>query len=109
MIDCEGGWERRRSILVHTGTKDISLLTQFIAHSIGGAVDGVEMNVFVQRRDLNRGWSAEGKTYREMESYCSSRSGTFCFSRPIYLDGTARPSFVEFGLLKEDNKLWVEC
>lgn len=81
----------------------------FIAHSIGGAVDGVEMNVFVQRRDLNRGWSAEGKTYREMESYCSSRSGAFCFSRPLYLDGTARPSFVEFGLLKEDNKLWVEC
>ena len=29
----------------------------FIAHSMGGAVDGVELNVFVQRRDLNRGWS----------------------------------------------------
>ena len=27
----------------------------FIAHSIGGAVDQAEVNVFVQRRDLNRG------------------------------------------------------
>lgn len=35
----------------------------FIAHSIGGAVDRLEVNVFVQRRDLNRGWSAEGKRY----------------------------------------------
>lgn len=26
----------------------------FIAHSIGGAVDGLEANVFIQRRDLNR-------------------------------------------------------
>jgi len=26
----------------------------FIAHSIGGAVDGWELNVFVQRRELNR-------------------------------------------------------
>jgi hypothetical protein len=33
----------------------------FIANSIGGAVDRCEVNVFVQRRDLNRGWSAEGK------------------------------------------------
>jgi hypothetical protein len=81
----------------------------FIAHSIGGAVDGAEMNVFIQRRDCNRGWSTEGKIFREMEKYCSSRPGIFCFSRPIYLDGIARPSFLEFGLLNEDNKLWVEC
>jgi hypothetical protein len=38
----------------------------FITHSIGGAVDRLEVNVFVQRRDLNRGWSAEGKRYCEM-------------------------------------------
>jgi hypothetical protein len=29
----------------------------FIAHSIGGAVDQCELNVFIQRRDVNRGWS----------------------------------------------------
>ena len=27
----------------------------YIAHTIGGAVDGLEANIFVQRRDLNRG------------------------------------------------------
>lgn len=43
----------------------------FVAHSIGGAVDRAEINVFVQRRALNRGWSHEGKLYREMEE-CTS-------------------------------------
>lgn len=81
----------------------------FIAHSIGGAVDGMEMNVFVQRRDLNRGWSAEGKRFREMEKYCQLNPGTFCFSRPLYDDQTAKASFVEFGILKRDGELWVEC
>ena len=80
----------------------------FIAHSIGGAVDGLEANVFVQRRDLNRGWSAEGRRFRQMEKYCVSYPGTFCFSRPLYLDQTAKPAFVEFGLLKSDGNLWVE-
>jgi hypothetical protein len=80
----------------------------FIAHSIGGAVDGLEANVFVQRRDLNRGWSTEGRRFRQMEKYCVSRPGTFCFSRPLYLDQTAKPAFVEFGILKSDGVLWVE-
>jgi hypothetical protein len=51
----------------------------FIAHSIGGAVDGWELNVFVQRRELNRGGSEEGKRFREMEKYCVANHGTFCF------------------------------
>lgn len=81
----------------------------FIAHSIGGAVDQAEANVFVQRRDLNRGWSAAGRRYREMEKYCETNQGTFCFSRPIYLDQSAKPAFVEFGVLKSNFELWVEC
>jgi hypothetical protein len=81
----------------------------FIANSIGGAVDRLEVNVFVQRRDLNRGWSAEGKRYREMEKYCVLNPGTFCFSRPIYADETSRPAFLEFGVLKPNDELWVEC
>jgi hypothetical protein len=80
-----------------------------IAHSIGGAVDGWELNVFVQRRELNRGWSEAGKRFREMEKYCVSNPGAFCFSRPLYVDSTAKPAFVEFGLLKSDGRLWVEC
>lgn len=80
----------------------------FIAHALGGAVDGMEVNVFVQRRDFNRGWSAQGKVYRHMEAYCASHAGTFCFSRPLYADGSARPAWVDFGLLMEDGQLWVE-
>ena len=81
----------------------------YIAHSIGGAVDRAEANVFVQRRDLNRGWSEEGKRYREMENYCEVNPGTFCFSRPIYFDQSAKPAFAEFGLVESGGKLWVEC
>ena len=81
----------------------------FIAHSLGGAVDGTELNVFVQNLRFNRGWSAEGKTYRQMEKYCAAHPGTFCFSRPLYNDQTAKPAHIEFGLLKTDNTLWVEC
>lgn len=81
----------------------------FIAHSIGGAIDGIEANVFIQRRDLNRGWSDAGKQFRKMEKYCFMNPGTFCFNRPLYLDGMSKPAFIEFGLLKKDNTLWVEC
>ncbi len=80
----------------------------FIAHSIGGAVDRAEVNVFVQLRALNRGWSKEGKLFREMEAYCEAYPGTFCFNRPTYEDETARPAFIEFGLVKRDGSLWVE-
>ena len=80
----------------------------FIAHSIGGAVDRAEVNVFVQLRALNRGWSEAGKRYREMEAYCEANPGTFCFNRPIYDDQTARPAFFEFGLVRRDGRLWME-
>jgi hypothetical protein len=81
----------------------------FIAHSIGGAVDGLEVNVFIQRRDLNRGWSAAGKRFRKMENYCVLNPGTFCFCRPLYIDQTAKPAFMEFGVLKNSREFWVEC
>jgi hypothetical protein len=44
----------------------------FIAHTIGGLVDGVELNVFAKRRDLNRGWSDAGKRYRVMEQHSAA-------------------------------------
>ena len=81
---------------------------RFIAHSIGGAVDRAEVNVFVQLRALSRGWSGEGKRFREMEAYCEANPGTFCFNRPTYDDQTARPAFFEFGLLKREDRLWTE-
>lgn len=80
----------------------------FIAHSIGGAVDQMELNVFKQKRELNRGWSSDGKLYRKMEEYCFKNPDIFCFSRPIYTNQSDKPSFLEFGLLKQNKELWVE-
>ncbi|MGE5340945.1 MAG: hypothetical protein ACM3SY_05620 [Candidatus Omnitrophota bacterium] len=77
----------------------------FIAHSIGGLLD---VNLFPQRRDVNRGWSQKGKIFRAMEVYCALNPGTFCFNHPIYKDHTDRPSFIEFGVLQKEGNLWVE-
>lgn len=77
----------------------------FIAHAIGG---GLDMNVFSQARDLNRGLSEQGKVYRLMERYCYENAGTFCFSRPVYEDATSVPRWLEFGLLRDDGRLWFE-
>jgi len=77
----------------------------FMAHCIGG---GLDVNVFSQERRLNRGWSPQGKIYRQMENYCYQQPGTFCFSRPIYADGSSVPRWLEFGLLKADHTVWVE-
>ncbi len=79
----------------------------FMAHCIGG---GLDVNVFSQQRRLNRGWSPQGRIYRQMENYCYEQPGTFCFSRPIYADGSSVPRWLEFGLLKlkTDQTLWVE-
>ena len=80
----------------------------FIAHSIGGAVAGSELNVFLQRRDVNSGWSEAGRRYRAMESYCARHPHVLCWSRPIYTDDSAMPLQIEFGVLKEGDELWVE-
>ena len=77
----------------------------FIAHAIGG---GLDMNVFSQARDLNRGLSEQGRLYRLMERYCYENAGKFCFSRPVYDDASSVPRWLEFGLLREDGSLWVE-
>lgn len=77
----------------------------FIAHKIGGKLD---VNIFAQRRDLNRGWSPQGKIYRSMERYCSLNPRTFCFNRPLYSDCTSRPTMIELGILINDEKFWIE-
>ncbi len=77
----------------------------FVGHSLGG---GLDVNLFPQRKDINRGWSRRGKVYREMEQYCVDHPGTFCFSRPLYRDRSWRPHLLEYGLLTGENTLWVE-
>ena len=46
----------------------------FIGHSLGG---GLDVNLFPQRRDINRGWSKRGKVYRAMEKYCADHPAPF--------------------------------
>ena len=41
----------------------------FLGHASGGTLD---INLFPQRRDLNRGWSDQGKRYRAMERYVAN-------------------------------------
>jgi hypothetical protein len=80
----------------------------FIAHTIGGLVDGVELNVFAQRRDLNRGWSDAGKRYRSMEQFSAANPGTLCCSRPLYEDETCTPAAIEYGVLRPGPTWWIE-
>jgi hypothetical protein len=77
----------------------------FIAHCIGG---GLDVNIFSQHRDLNRGFSERGKIFRQMEMHCYANPGTFCFSRPVYPDESSVPRWIEFGLVMQDSSLWIE-
>ncbi len=77
----------------------------FMAHSIGG---GLDINLFPQLASINRGTSARGRIYRQMERYCESHPGTYCFSRPIYTTRTDHPFQIEYGILKEGQFLEVE-
>jgi hypothetical protein len=74
----------------------------FIAHGFGGPVD---VNIFPQRRDINRGWSDKGKQYRRMESYVAANPGTFVFSRPLYTDFSICPDLLEYGYYDENFNL----
>jgi hypothetical protein len=75
-----------------------------IPHLSGGTFGP---NIFRQDRDLNRGWSEEGKRYRALERRAAGIPGTFYFGHLIYVDGTAYPDAIEVGLL-QDAALRVE-
>ncbi|MBP6783950.1 MAG: hypothetical protein KA152_09200 [Verrucomicrobiales bacterium] len=75
-------------------------------HVCHGAGGGADWNLFPQLRSLNRGWSDEGKLYRQMEAYVAANPGTMFFSRPIHLDGSLCPSLLEYGVLMPDRKVW---
>ena len=60
-------------------------------------------NIFRQRRDLNRGWSSEGKRFRALEREAAATPGTFYFGHLLYEDGTAYPTEIETGLLRGET------
>ena len=60
-------------------------------------------NIFRQRRDLNRGWSSQGKRFRALEREAAATPGTFYFGHLLYEDGTAYPAEIETGLLRGET------
>ena len=77
----------------------------FLAHAAGG---GLDVNLFPQLADVNRGWSERGKAYRAMERTCLTHPGTYAFARPIYTTRTDHPFLVEFGVVDPNAGLRVE-
>lgn len=77
-----------------------------MAHTAGGSLD---INIFPQRSEVNRGRSEEGRRYRKMERYAAAYPGTFMFSRPIYGDDSWTPHALEYGLLLlDERRFWVD-
>ena len=68
----------------------------------------MEINLFPQKRHINRGWSEFGKKYRQMEKYIATNPGTFVFSRPINNDFTERPVLLEFRFVTTDGDFFSD-
>ena len=77
----------------------------FISHKIGGMLD---QNLFPQKKETNRGWSEEGKKFRDIERFCERNEGIFMFSRPLYTNASWIPSEVEIGYLAKDFTFVIE-
>ena len=77
----------------------------FLGHASGGILD---INLFPQRRELNRGWSEEGKRFRKMERYVADHPGTFFYHRAIYDDDTWIPEQLNYGILRDDTEWWTD-
>jgi hypothetical protein len=71
-----------------------------VAHAAGGTFGP---NMFPQDRDLNRGWSTEGRRYRAMEREIASTPGTFFFCCLLYADDTDFPAAIDLGVLRPDG------
>jgi hypothetical protein len=77
----------------------------FLSHGAGGELD---INLFPHRRELNRGWSPQGKTFRRMERFVASRPGTFHAHRATYDDQTWIPATLDYRVLMDDTDWWIE-
>ncbi len=77
----------------------------FMSDAAGG---GSDINLFVQRRDLNQGRSEQGKRYVQLEQFCQANPGTFCFSRPFYVGADQNPESLEFGVLRDPQQFRLE-
>ena len=71
----------------------------FISHKINGNLD---QNLYPQLKELNRGWSKQGKLFRYLERYCEQNPDTFLFTRPIYTDLSWIPRFIDYGIFTKE-------
>ncbi len=77
----------------------------FLGHASGGILD---INLFPHRRELNQGRSPEGRRFRSMERHVAEHPGTFFYHRPSYNDETWIPQYLEYGVLIDDTRWWVD-
>jgi hypothetical protein len=66
---------------------------------------GYDINLVPMDAALNRGWSVEGSRFRALERKAAAAPGTLFFIRPVYQDGTDRPSRFEAGVQDGENLL----
>jgi len=71
-----------------------------VAHAAGGTFGP---NMFPQDRELNRGWSAEGRRYRALEREIANTPGTFFLCCLLYADGSDFPAAIDLGILRPDG------
>jgi hypothetical protein len=71
-----------------------------VAHAAGGTFGP---NMFAQDRELNRGWSLEGRRYRALEREIANTPGTFSFCCLLYADDTDFLTAIELGVLRPDG------
>jgi hypothetical protein len=79
----------------------------FISHRQGG---GLDINLFPQLADINRGRTPLGAEYRAMEKACVARPGVdpvFCCSRPIYNDDSWVPTALEYAVIYSVQRIDV--
>lgn len=71
-----------------------------VPHAAGGTFGP---NIFPQDRDLNRGWSMEGRRYRALEREIANAPGTFFFCCLLYADDTDFPAAIRLGVLRPEG------
>lgn len=93
-------YQRRYPLPQVTGYRAIDR-GHFIPYTSGGLYGP---NLFAQDRALNRGWSEEGRRYRQMEQRAiAGAPDSQMFILAHYIDQTAVPGFLTLGVVAADS------
>jgi hypothetical protein len=75
------------------------------SHAAGG---GTDVNLFVQARALNRGWSPAGRRWRALERLAVLRADAVLVVRLVYDDASAVPSALQAALVDDTGIIRTE-